>query len=1240
MTSLPSVQDDEANRTQRRRKRNRTNEADNNRNNQNSTNANAAYVDIQQEPQRPPPPPPPPAPAALVKLLKTDKSVLNYFQALHANLDHDVERWKHRARQQQRRADELEKELQNRISIEDRRETMNIEPGWKQSNGKKKSLMAVATAATTQNSPTAETLINDDDDEDDEGDDGLVISSESRQRGEDVRNETTRISNNKISNHVVLERTKTDNVQSSTTCQVLPELMRTALVELSRAQQTLESELGISLVTPSDIDTSNSKQTNSVIMATCTLKNSCASEMVSLQGGDKKVHVTNRLDCIDAVDEKNESFSPFTSDQRLESTGTNEESNDVCRNRRMCYRRRDDADVVADILRSVKVWAKLKVRVTSNHSPSLQFSCFMPPDWRPCFTNTKMQLSIPRHDGDVEFTPWTDHQCVEHPALYGLDILLRVLRCIDTFSPVLDELLVRIKSDGTGTVEQAVKSVIGMLRHDDAYFPSSEVAKGILLVGMRRRQKMVQQLVASLKEEIYVDWAFHDRKVRLSSPSLHFHDRYTVSSPTNTSEEVASREDGHIGNRHPKNGVASDSTNASRLSTMSERCIVARIVTSLLLHHQGPCAALRFLYDYVFSTVPSLGMEDHPKLTPVLSICVVETILGTRQATNRTLLDAFFEKAELQCFGAALATTAEIFRLRASARDFRIAEPATVEVAAYRRLQALFRDTTVAGKRIIFSFFATDECFSTETYMTRVRCLLKTTLDRCLKDTLPSGCVSMLVEFTIPLLITLEGNPSNARDIFFSYTDQFLRTFSHQTLLILFGCAKACRRMDISNIEQYRMISSSKTSTTPGFKVSEGLSSYLVQGLFRNSSCLCTNEKQSLQKHSGALVPILYSICRELGDGEGMIRLAMRYSVGGCSLSNVSYKFPTVVRVINLERRKDRMAAFIAQAMHANVVVVKALTPARHLGRAFYGGPGSPVALDALIGCYAVDGSIKNEGQAEKNLRDWTFSVGIDSLVSPQWRPNGFKAFDDGASDDPDHLVSLSPSEKACAISHISSWKGVAMTLSLADTSLSKDSVISCTWSGYARGEPMFASSEGCVETLQDAPATPVALILEDDAILVDRFSDRLDELLGELPRDFHYCAIGYAKPKTAPLVDTSPPCEHIKLPTMTWYLTGYLLSAEGARYLLSQLPVVGPVDSWIGRMILEKNWQNEYGSRLGVGTTSGSAHSQEKLIVSRKELQSCLKFKAFCAATPLCRQEVGPSWQQKDTDVVYSGNL
>lgn len=186
--------------------------------------------------------------------------------------------------------------------------------------------------------------------------------------------------------------------------------------------------------------------------------------------------------------------------------------------------------------------------------------------------------------------------------------------------------------------------------------------------------------------------------------------------------------------------------------------------------------------------------------------------------------------------------------------------------------------------------------------------------------------------------------------------------------------------------------------------------------------------------------------------------------------------------------------------------------------------------------------------------------------------------------------------------------------------------------SGFARGDAL--------STEHDGNPSPCCVILEDDACLCDRFAERLEALLEELPRDFHVCSIGYSRPQRAPIVEYS---SQLGIPSCLWYLTGYILSLEGAKHLLQSLPVVGPVDSWIG-MKMCSNWDNTFGQRIGVGNHTRTQATPP----SRKDLARILRFRAFAALVPLCEQKnyntsEGGShsrgWKDKDTDIVYSGH-
>jgi hypothetical protein len=135
------------------------------------------------------------------------------------------------------------------------------------------------------------------------------------------------------------------------------------------------------------------------------------------------------------------------------------------------------------------------------------------------------------------------------------------------------------------------------------------------------------------------------------------------------------------------------------------------------------------------------------------------------------------------------------------------------------------------------------------------------------------------------------------------------------------------------------------------------------------------------------------------------------------------------------------------------------------------------------------------------------------------------------------------------------------------------------------------------------------------------------------------------SRPKNAPMIQYT---ENVGIPTSFWYLTGYIMSLEGAKYLLNSLPVRGPVDSWIG-MKATANWENEYGHRIGVGTApKAKVYANE--LPSRKQLGDIVKFRAFAALTPLCSQKLAwksassmsrdtAKWRERDTDVTYSGH-
>jgi len=274
-----------------------------------------------------------------------------------------------------------------------------------------------------------------------------------------------------------------------------------------------------------------------------------------------------------------------------------------------------------------------------------------------------------------------------------------------------------------------------------------------------------------------------------------------------------------------------------------------------------------------------------------------------------------------------------------------------------------------------------------------------------------------------------------------------------------------------------------------------------------------------------------------------------------------------------------------------------------------------------------VDG-IGGQLQFRRRLReDWGVADPAP-FVADDWSPSSVAMYDKNARDDGAE-VPLSSSEQACALSHVAAWRGVAATLD-EDTAADPGGMeLRFRISGYACGPPL-GSADGDV-----GACAPVCVVLEDDAVLCDRFSEKLGTLLKELPSDFHFCALGYSRPAVAPAPEYSPT---LCVPSFLWYLTGYVLSADGARELLESLPVVGPVDSWIGKKMANNGWRRKGDGLIPKVPTT---------LPDREELHDILKFRSFASRVPLCSQKVGSrlqddapklGWRERDTDITYSG--
>eukprot|EP00536_Pseudo-nitzschia_multiseries_P006797 jgi/Psemu1/193922/e_gw1.149.25.1 len=1217
----------------------------------------AASQPLPQEEEEERPDPPPPAPPALIRLLGKDKKVLDYFRALQLNLSYDVEKWKKRSKSHQ---DQLEELRQKHRAVEqsksnDRSEQLrsthdNKHDGENESNenpsgfnlefsssdddstdprqrddrhrtrdtNRNKKKPATLSDNEAGNKPSFQFHFDRESDDDDDSDEN---SRGGGGGGDDDKKPTSRASkstnynrNHRPSNHPRSTVPLADDR--------VPNRIRVGWNLLRKAHDCL-NKIGIRLA-------------SAVILEDRT-------GGIDDGDGDGEQSDPEERSLGEIHDAEHGEHDTAPSDGR-----TN-----------VSYIRRSDHAVLADILQTIKEWTRLTATDANGKSRNdfRHYAAYNVLELTPCFVpvpnlgavGLETVVGTPGvSSGGAEDQPSLRRRCTlpQHPAVEGVDRLVEALTCIDAFGSILNEL-----------DEDYVSQLLRLEANSDGARDCEATTAEFFLTGMKQRHTMVRNWVASVENELCDAWPVHDRLHRARNPKVHntthqIKPKQDKDSPGNQSRSTTAR--------MQERRLVLDTKDTSRLATMADRCILARVVTEVHLQRNDPKSAINFLLRYVLYTAPSLHLEDYPNLPPVQSLCIVETILstpltkhkshpgGTKTATlDRTLLDYLLDtvllfdhnQSLLECFDLSLAACAAIYRTRMKHEDTRISEPGLLENAAYQRLKRQF-EKRLGKDRNASSWTApsdtndiengTDAGESLSLYSEQCQALSESfleeftvharmqTKDEMLQNFRNPASTTTLLAWMLPIVLTVHGDGSMLRSIFAEKSEIFVSSLNSPELLyVVEACSKAMRQLEIRNLDSYRAVVSSPT-TTETTTVTRSMISHLVDSIISVSS-----------GKSLATVSTLLSICHEYWS-----------------------EFP-MVHVINLERRKDRLSSFLSQAMVAGLWVLRGVIYPDQWEAMDYKDPQRHAPdLTSYIGSYAIDGSQDSPARVEQNLMDWldlggaaangTSRYELDSLVLPRWRPNDLRPFDVYASDDPKLMVSVSPSEKACALSHIATWKGVASCYSPTNRALH---------AGYARGNPIHSKPED-----NRIPPCPVSLILEDDAIMVDRFRDRLDELLRELPRDFHYCALGYAKPKEAPLVDL-PGCEHIKLPTMTWYLTGYLLSQSGARYLLDHLPVEGPIDAWMGRkMILASNWENEYGHRIGVGDAPQKGSDVSRPTLTTKEIKACVQFRAYCASIPLCEQKVGKAmatnananhhgtpnqnWRLRDSDIVYSGTI
>ena len=96
---------------------------------------------------------------------------------------------------------------------------------------------------------------------------------------------------------------------------------------------------------------------------------------------------------------------------------------------------------------------------------------------------------------------------------------------------------------------------------------------------------------------------------------------------------------------------------------------------------------------------------------------------------------------------------------------------------------------------------------------------------------------------------------------------------------------------------------------------------------------------------------------------------------------------------------------------------------------------------------------------------------------------------------------------------------------------------------------------------------TPYTLILEDDFIIDVGFQKRFISIWNELPLDFDLLYLSYLPSSDGFKFDLYKN-NLLKIHKGIWWLSGYVLSYEGAKKLVDNFPVIGVADMWINHII------------------------------------------------------------------------
>lgn len=1105
--------------------------------------------------KKPPPPPSatnqavpmPDPPPALVQLLQKDAKVLHYFQSLQKNLNYDVQRWKERALEYKKKYEHLLKSSSSHVATESpqtneddkvaavekkklsksKKETAmkQRQSHRKQTNGenhlelqpseKDRDKHKVHRRKNNENGNSEVNGISGE--EDDDGSDAfdkdffaalpsddsssssssssssnsslssgsLLLFSERNEENDDRKREKVMSNDNLINLDIKIAAESLDDdnhgVNNRLKVQDTSELERDEWRKFVMADLCLVLDglkrLGVSVV---DIerktkDTSSSKK---FIETDKGAGGSSLSEKDAILFNSEqelKEEKSTHNSGIDS-DSSNDGFLksatavPTDNSDKKEIVTVDDLSLKKTMTTLIIHRRSDD-EVILDLIRSLRSLIRMPTlemqRGDFTIAPKVmvKFQPFPTNDLRPA-----CDCSEENHGDDEVGKNFV------HPICEGLRILIESLVVMDKVC-CTDAVYFSGLDEGWLAMDDVLK-----INADNDDLEEMEKMQSIL-IGLVNRN-ISNLIVDSLSGEITKHWATMDRAARGDAQS------YSEDIIANDdSNECSDREDDAKLIMDSSESDNSDSMlktlrfntkNQNKLFMVLERICLARMVTSVYQSRRDYSNAAQVVIDYIIGTMPSRVIE-HTSQAPVLSFLVLEALLKPLSKDHihwfSLTISALDEHEHIlqNTLSYTLHSVADIWKQRERLSNSKVRGIAPAEVNAYMRL------------------------LETE------KAWLSSPTDAIYHET---NIIDEIEEFP--------ADPSIGKTIAL----QLILLWNGDLEKVKIFVEKACSLCEEERTDQMHFFLEAISSVVSYIRLQQlrwetrclsGLSISLVKNLIHDDEWLNTQfdkmlcRYKSADSNSSAGLENLRLLCRWcsiMGDGARAFDLA-RYVCGRDARQSVNTmralsevaEFP-VVRVVNLKGREDRWKQFITQAQKSQLLVVLAVAlisdDNQDEQNSFFWGNHAHDGRD--VGHLTFEQKVSKFLEKGKRMGDY---------VTTHWRPSDLQPFDMHARTD-DTLIRASVSERACSLSHIASWYGVQNSI-LDDRVVTDDERMLQLFriSGFATGETFLRENNGM-------PPTPVCVILEDDAMLVDQFQDKLTKILKELPRDFHFCSLGY----------------------------------------------------------------------------------------------------------------------------------